>query len=83
MQEERLQYFRKGTFKIEKRGEGEEMVGVTAKFRTKQKQDGNLKNVNHVVVSEVINKKNAQTTKYGVQSEMPVEPVYYLLMQFL
>ena len=42
MQEEGLQHFRKGTFKIEKRGESEEMVGVTAKFRAKQKQDGNL-----------------------------------------
>ena len=42
MQEEGLQHFRKVTFKIEKRGEGEEMVGVTAKFRAKQKQDKNL-----------------------------------------
>ena len=42
MQEEGLQHFRKGTFKIEKRGEGEEMIGVTEKFRAKQKQDENL-----------------------------------------
>ena len=42
MQEEGLQHFRKSTFKIKKLGEGEEMVGVTAKFRAKKKQDGNL-----------------------------------------